>query len=85
MLGKFQDKALFHEKDYYKEVSIPKLLTQRLMASGGVFLPPLLRDFFVKNFGKLYAYDLLAMSSKFCWLSLKKLLAFLGSYHVTSS
>ena len=71
MLGKFQDKALFHEKDYYKEVSIPKLLTQRLMAYGGVSTP-CCTIFFVKNFGKLYAYDFSAMSLKFYWLSLKK-------------
>ena len=53
MLGKFQDKALFHEKDYYKEVSIPKLLTQRLMASGGVFLPPPVAWFFREKFRQI--------------------------------
>ena len=36
-----------------------------------VFPPQLLQDFFVKNIGKLYAYDLLAMLLEFYWLTLK--------------
>ena len=44
------------------------------MASGrgGVFTLPLLQDFLMKNIGKLYAYDFLAISLKFYLLTFEK-------------
>ena len=49
-----------------------------------VFKPSLLQDFFVKNIGKFYAYDILAMILKFYWLTVKsKALDPLGSCQVT--
>ena len=53
------------------------------MASGGGGVStPLLQDFFVKDIGKLYAYEFLALSLKFYLLTFEKffkLPAFLGS------
>ena len=51
-------------------------------------LHPLLQDAFVKNVGKLYAYDFSAMLSKFYWPTFKRIvkaLASLVSFHVTYS
>ena len=45
---------------------------------------PMLQDLFVKNIGKVYAYDFLPL--KFYWITLKKnALVSEGSCHVTSS
>ena len=41
------------------------------MASGGFTF--LLQDFFLKNIGKYNAYDFLAMTLKFYWLTFEKL------------
>ena len=38
----------------------------------GVFTPHLLQDVFVKYIDKFYAYDFLAMSLKFFWLTFEK-------------
>ena len=49
---------------------------------------PLLQDFFVKNIGKFYAYDFLAMVIKILLAKFRKIskaLAALWSCHVTSS
>ena len=46
-------------------LSFPKLNSQW-------FKHPLLQDFFVKNIGKYYAYDYLAMLLKFYWLNFEK-------------
>ena len=48
---------------------------------------PLLQDFFVKNMGKVYAYDFLVMLLKFYWPTFKKVkaLAAPGSCHLTYS
>ena len=56
------------------------------MASGGE-VAPLLQDFFVKNIGKLYAYDFVYVNKILLANFLKKFMALaaLGSCHVTSS
>ena len=63
-------------------------IEQMASGGGGRGSNPLLQDFFLKNIGKLRAYDFLPMSLKFYWLTLKKkfrALASLGSCQVTPS
>ena len=52
--------------------NVPQIVyVDYVMAPGG-FPTPLLQDFFVKNIGKLYSYDFLALLSKFYWLTFEK-------------